>query len=107
MNNLSGIDASYAEDLLRAGKNEWKTHSDAILELFETTGNQQATFTFALIHITESGNMYHIDQNFNKSKIAQILSDAEFSKFASMRMKFDWLANIRPDIVFKSHKLMK
>ena len=45
--------------------------------------------------------MYLIDQDFYMSKIEQILSDAEFSKFASMRIKLAWLPNTKPDIVFE------
>ena len=45
--------------------------------------------------------MYHIHQDFYVSKIGKIPSDAEFSKFVSMRMKLAWLANTRPDIVFE------
>ena len=51
--------------------------------------------------IIESENMYHIDQDFYVSKIDQIPSDSEFSKFSSMRMKLPWLEIIRPDIVFE------
>ena len=66
---LFGINGSYVDDLLRAGADEWQTHSDATLERFETTRNQQASFIFAEMHITESGNMYHIDQDFYMNKI--------------------------------------
>ena len=53
------------------------------------------------MHITESDNMCHIDQDFYMSKIEKNLSNAAFSKFASMRMRSAWLKNTRPDIVFK------
>ena len=85
-----GINESYVDDALRAGTNEWKTRSDFTLERFETTGNQQASFIFAGMHITESDKMYHIDQGFYMSKIEQIPSDAEFSDFASIGMKLAW-----------------
>ena len=88
-----GINGGYADDLLRARTYEWEIHSDATPERFERTGNQQATFTFAEMHITESDNMYQIDQDFYMSKIEQIPSDAEFSKFSFMRMKLAWLKN--------------
>ena len=100
-NKLIRINGRYVDDLFRAGTDEWKTHSDTTHERFETTGNQQALFTFTGMHITESDNMCHIDQDFYMSKIEQIPSNAEFSKFASMRMKLAWLANTRPDIVLE------
>ena len=87
---IVGINGSYVDDLLQAGTNEQQTHADATFERFETTGNQQAPFTFAGMHITESDNIYHIDLDFYMSKIEQIPSDAEFSTFASMRMKLAW-----------------
>ena len=37
-----GINGSYVDDLLRAETNERKTHSDDILERFETPENEQA-----------------------------------------------------------------
>ena len=82
-------------------QNRGQTHSDATLERLETTGNQQAPFIFAVMHITESDNMYHIDIDFYMSKSEQIPSNAEFSTYASMRMKLAWLANIRPDVVLE------
>ena len=51
------------------------------------------------MHITESDNIKHIDQDLYMSKINQIPSKAELSKFASMRTKPPWLENPRPDIV--------
>ena len=51
---LLGINASSIDDLLRAGADGWQTHSDATLERSETTRNQQAPFTSAGMHITES-----------------------------------------------------
>ena len=93
------INGSYVDDLLRAGTDEWKTHPDATLERFETTGNQQAPFTFAGMHITESDNMDHIDQAFYMSKIEQIPANAEISKFTFMRMKLARMENTRLDIV--------
>ena len=86
-NQLLGINGNYVDDLLRTGMNEWQTHSDVTVEQFGTTENQQKPFTFAGMHITESENMYHIDRDFCMSKIEQIPSNAEFCKFASMRMK--------------------
>ena len=67
-----------------------QTHSDSTAERSETTGNQKALLTLAEMYITESDNMYSIDQDFYKSKIEQMPLDAKFCKFASMRMKLPW-----------------
>ena len=98
---LVGINGSYVDDLLRAGTDEWKNYSDATLERFETTGSQQAPSIFAGMHITESENMFHIDQDFYMSRIEQIPLNAKFSRFASMKMKLACLANTRTDIVLE------
>ena len=95
------INWSYVDDLLRAGTDEWQTHSDATHERFETIGKQQVPFTFAGMHITESDNMYHRDQDLYMNKIEQIPYNAEFSKFASMRMRLAWLVNTRPNVVLE------
>ena len=95
------INESYVDDLFRAGTEKWKTHLDATLERSETTGNQQTPSTLARMHISDSDNMYHIYQDFFMSKIYQIISDAEFNKFASLRMRLALLANTRPDTVFE------
>ena len=94
-----GTNESYVDDLLRVETNEWQTHSDATLERLESAGNQKESFTFAGIHITEPDNLYHIDDYFYMAKTYQIPSNAEFSRFASMRIKLTWLTNTRPYIV--------
>ena len=48
---------NYDDVFLRAGTDEWETRLDATLERLETTGNQQAQFTFAGMHISESDDM--------------------------------------------------
>ena len=69
MKILMGINRSCVDELLQAGTDEWKTHSDATLERSKTTGNQQAPFKFSGIHITESDSMNPIDLDFCLSKI--------------------------------------
>ena len=49
--------------------------------------------------IIESDKMYYIDQDLYMSKIEQILSDADLTKFASIRMKLLWLADTKPNLV--------
>ena len=85
------INGSNVDDRLRAGTDESQTHSDATLGRFGTTENQQAPLTLAGMHITESENMYHIDQDSCMRNIEQIPSDAEFRKLCSMRKKLAWL----------------
>ena len=80
---LVGIDGSYVDDLLRAGTNEWKTHWDATVERIQITEIKQEQLTFIGMRITESENMYQIDQNVFMSKMEQIPSDVRFSKFVS------------------------
>ena len=58
-----------------------------------TTGNQQALFNCAGMHITKSDNTYHIDQDFYISKIEQ------------MRIRLAWLANTRFDTVFENSQI--
>ena len=43
----------------------------------------KAPSIFVGMHITETGDMYHIDQDFYMNKIEQNPSDVEFNKFAS------------------------
>ena len=69
---LVGLNGKYVYDLLRAGTNAWQTQSDATLERFKTTGNEQPSFIFAGMHIAENKGMFHIDQNFYKSRIEQL-----------------------------------
>ena len=76
-------------------------------QIVRINGNQKKPFTFAGMHITESDNMYHIDSDFHMSKIEQIPSETEFSKFASMRMKLAWLPNTKHDIVFEISKIVQ
>ena len=61
----------------------------------------QSRFTFAEMQITEKQDMFNIDQGFYMNKIEQTSNEAEFSKFAYMRMKLECLANARPDLAFE------
>ena len=45
--------------------------------------------------------MYYIEKYFSINKIEHIPSDAEFSKFVSMRIKLAWVTNTRTDKVFE------
>ena len=82
-------------------------HSNAILERFETTENQQLPFRFALMHIIDFNDVYTIDQDSHMSKIEQIPFEAEFSMLVSMRMKLVRLVNTRPDIVFEISQIVQ
>ena len=84
---LSGINRSYADGLLRVVMDNWKLHSNAIFERFETSGNSKPSFTLVGIHITQFYYIFHIDQDFHMSEIEQISSITEYSEFSSMRMK--------------------
>ena len=46
---INGCDA---DNLLRAGEDEWQTHLDVTLEQLETTRNQKAPLTFSGMHTT-------------------------------------------------------
>ena len=99
------INGGYIDDLFRAEMDEWQTHSDDILERFETTGNKQAPLTFAGMHATGSDNIHQNDQDFYMIKVEHIPYNTEFSKYAFMRMKLAWLANTTSDIVFIISKI--
>ena len=62
-NQLVDFNDSYVDDLPRAGTEEWKTQAGETLERFETTGNEQPSFNFAGMHITQVEDMLHIDQD--------------------------------------------
>ena len=74
---LVRIDGSYVDALLRAGTNEGQTHSDDMLERFETTGNHPEPCIFSGMQITGFDNTHHIYQDFYTSKIEQIPSNAK------------------------------
>ena len=67
--DLIGINGSYVDDLLRAGTKQLQNMANATLEGFETTGNEQPPFTFAVMYITNHEDAFHIDQGFYMSKI--------------------------------------
>ena len=61
--------------------------------------------SFAGMHVTQSENMHRFDQGSYMSKTETIPSNAEFRKFASLRMKLAWLANTKPAIIFEISKI--
>ena len=98
---LVGIHRSYANDLLRARTDDRTTQPDATLEWLKTTENKHAPLTLAEMHTNEPDILYRIFHDFYMGNIEQILSNTEFVKFASMRMKLAWLPNKILDIVFE------
>ena len=98
---LVWINGSYDDYLIRVGTDIWQTNSDSSHERFEKTGSYQTSFILSEMHVAQSDNMSHIDQDFFMSKTEQIPSDTEFSKFVSMKMRFANLPCTRLDIVFQ------
>ena len=71
------------------------------LERFKPTYNEEPLLAYAGTHITDNEDIFHIDQDLYMSKIVKISGDAEFGMFASMKMKFAWLKNTKPDLALE------
>ena len=101
---IIGINRSYVDGLLHKGTRESRSQADATIEGLETAGNEQPSFTFAGVHITEQQDMLYIDQDFYLNEIEQTLNEVELSKLAFMRMWSAWLTNTRPDLDVRFRK---
>ena len=98
---LIGINASYVDDLLRAGTPDFRKICKITNERFETSPDEELPLTFAGIQLSKSPEKtICIDQSFYLRKLEELEKDATFPSFRSMRMKLAWLANSRPDICF-------
>ena len=75
--------------------------TNEILEKLDTTGNDQAPFTFVRLRIMKFQEMLRIDQDIYLNKIKKSPNEAEFSKFSFQRMILSWHANTRPDLKFE------
>ena len=53
------------------------------------------------MHISEAEDMFYIDLDSYLIKIELIHNDTKYGEFAPRRMKLEWLANTRPDLVFE------
>ena len=92
---LAGLNRCFMEDFLRTGTDVWPSRTDATLEIFNLTGNEDPLLSFTEMNITDNEDVFQIDQYFFMTKIEQTPYDAEFYKLTSMRIKFAWLKNTR------------
>ena len=81
------MNGSYIDDTLGARKIKREPKAQSTLKRFEITENEQASFTFAGMHINSKEYVMPINKEKYMKKIKQIPADVELSTFASMPTK--------------------
>ena len=93
------------EDILRAIIHEIEAQVHTTFEIFEAADNEKSLLTLSDMHITNKRNTSCIEKEFLNVEGWQILSDAEFTRIAWLRIKLRWLADTMSDLVFQRSKV--
>ena len=103
---LKGINGSYIDHLLRAGRAESKLICRMAHKRFEICGDAEIPITFAGFHITKPKQYpFSIDQNLYVEKLEELDPTSDYGKFRAMRMHLSWLSNTHPDLLFEISQL--
>ena len=102
---LMGLSGGYV-DLLRTGSPEFRQLAKQTDERFQMGEDEHVPCTFSGSSLArgKDGFMEQI-QHFYLQKLERLYLEASFSEFRSMRMRFAWLANTRPDCQFEISQL--
>lgn len=80
--NLIGINGSYVDDLLRAGRSEFKSLCNRTHERIKRSVNDSPPFTFAGYNIEKQTDVpYAIDQTFYIPKLEELDNKTSFQNF--------------------------
>ena len=96
--SLSGLCATYVEDILQAGNDEFSDLVKKTEETFQCKRRNYDNVQFAGIEIETNENGFHIHQKSYLSKLPILEKNSSFKHFRSLRAKLSWAVNSRPDI---------
>lgn len=102
---LKGLSGSYVDDLVRAGKQDFRGISAKTNERFEMKEDSALPSAFTGFILDKRAADLLIDQKSYLRKLEKLDEGATFGQFRSMRMRLAWLANSRPDCLFEINQL--
>lgn len=106
--DLLGLLAGYVDDLMIAGKQQFREETDTTLKTFEAKERKHDKMEFVGVSIdTRPGppRTITLEQPVYTDVLATLLSDAAFEAFILARASIAWLAHTRPDLCCGINKL--
>ena len=96
-NSLSGLCATYVDDIVQAGNDEFSDLVKKTEEKFQCKGRNYDN-EFAGIEIETNDNGFHVHQKSSLSKLPILEKHSSFQQFRSLRANLSWAVNSTPDI---------
>ena len=95
---LTGLYATYVDDCLQAGTEEFCHQAKCVERKFKCRPRDYDKVQFAGIKIESTPNKFQVHQRHYISKIKKINRHASFKDFRSLRAQLSWATQSRPDI---------
>ena len=95
---LTGLCATYVNDCLQAGTEEFSHQAKCVERKFKCRPRDYDKVQSAGIKIESTLNGFQVHQRHNISKIKKINRDASFKDFRSLRAQLSWATQSRPDV---------
>ncbi len=103
---LVGVNANYVDDLLRAGKADFRQDCRDTHSKFEMSEEDDLPCNFAGFKISgDKVNGFNVDRNQYLKNVEHLQLTATFPDLRSMRMKLGWLGNSRADCAVEISQL--
>ena len=103
---LRGLSVAYVDDMVRTGDKKFKELAKQTAQKFDMADDDvpPCTFTGFRLEKGPDGNLaLHQDEYIKK--LPMLNAESIFSDFSSIRQKFAWLSQSRPDVLFEVSQL--
>jgi Reverse transcriptase (RNA-dependent DNA polymerase) len=95
---LVALTASFVDDLLMAGTEDFHDQSLYTSKRFKSRDRDYDNVKFAGVNINKTTNGFEVHQDDYIAKIQPLKTESTFEDYRSVRAKLMWLVNTRPDI---------
>lgn len=96
---LQGMCATFVDDSLHAGDEDYVQLTDKTMQRFECREREWDDVTFAGMQIDTKVGEFHVHQKRYIDKLTPLSTGATtFAQYRSFRVKLAWITNTRPDI---------
>jgi Reverse transcriptase (RNA-dependent DNA polymerase) len=95
---LVALTASFVDDLLMAGTEDFHEQSLYTSQRFKSRDRDYDNVKFAGVNINKTSNGFEVHQHDYIQKLQPLSAESTFEDYRSLRAKLMWLINTRPDI---------
>ena len=103
---VKGLSGTYVDDLLCVGTSKFKEVASKTTRTFDMGDDEELPCSFTGFQLSRNEDVWLVmDQTTYLEAIKPISEEAEFSDFASLRMKLAWISHTKPDCAFEGSQL--